>query len=384
MTRIVAKGGRDSLRASAPVRLALRVAVAAWLLALVACTTPLEIGERRYREGDRLAALETWRSVRSDSPYYEAVRRRIAEVENEFDQLVVRYKKRARYYERRGRLAESVLNYRLALKLQPNDGATLDHVQELVRVLATKRAEAERDFLLSFEAGDLARAHVHLGALLALDPFSPEATTHERQLETALTTRLERLLARGRRGFSAGNLNGAEGAFRAVLELEPENESAQGYLAYIARAREEEASAAQFPSAGPTALIREPRDVSATDAEIRAEGFYRNALAAESSGDAFAAIAFDEAALRENPGHARARTHLHALRRRLAPQVSDLVRAGRDHFQEEDLQAALDQWRRALLIDPGHKETQEYVARAERLLENLERLRSDADDPGAT
>ena len=59
------------------------------LLALTACINPLELGERRYREGDRLAALESWRSVRSDSLYYEAVQRRIRDVEDELEQLVV-------------------------------------------------------------------------------------------------------------------------------------------------------------------------------------------------------------------------------------------------------------------------------------------------------
>jgi hypothetical protein len=384
LTRIVAKGVCDPAGPARLARIAPRMVAVALLLALPACTTPLELGERRYREGDRLAALETWRSVRSDSPYYDSVRKRITEVETEFEQLVVRYKKRARYYERRGRLAESVLNYRLALKLQPEDHPTLDHVQDLVRVLAAERKEAERAFRESFEAQDLAQARVHLEALLALDPFSPEVSTHERQLEGAFEAQLERLLARGRRGFSAGNLTAAERAFRAVLELEPENESAQGYLAYIARIRDEEASQALSAASGRAALAAEPREVTATDAEIRAEGFYRNALAAESNGDPFAAIRFAEAALRENNGHVSARNHLQDLRRRLAPQVPELVRAGREHFQEEDLQSALDQWRRALLIDPGHAETREFMSRAERLLENLERLRSDADDPGAT
>jgi len=87
----------------------------------VGCTTPLELGERRYREGDRRAALEIWRDVGSDNPYHDEARQRIAQVENEFEQLVLRYKKRGRYYEQRGRLAESILNYRLALELQTDD-----------------------------------------------------------------------------------------------------------------------------------------------------------------------------------------------------------------------------------------------------------------------
>lgn len=340
------------------------------LVGLLACTNPVELGERRYREGDRLAALEMWRGVGSDSPYHEDARTRIAEVENEFEQLVVRYKKRGRYYEQKGRLAESVLNYRLALKLQPDDRATLDHVQSLARTLAERRETLREAYRASFEAGDLATARTHLEALRTLDPLSPAIATDERHLEAALREEVDTLLARGRRGFSSGNHAKAERVFRQVLALDPENESAQGYLSYIDKIRREEEGESR-------ARAGDPREVDATDAEIRAEGAYQNALAAERAGDPYAAIRYDQAALRADARHAGARAHLASLRRGLAPEVEGLIQAGREHYQQEDLQAALDQWRRVLLIDPDNARAREFVARAERLLENLERLRAD-------
>jgi tetratricopeptide (TPR) repeat protein len=297
----------------------------------------------------------------------------------------VRYKKRGRYYERKERLAESVLNYRLALKLQPDDRETLEHVQQLARVLAARRAELESRYREAMAAGDLALARSHVEALATLDPFDAGVANAERQLEAALGARVERLLARGRRGYSSGNHDAAERAFRAVLELEPENASAQGYLSFIARIRSEEEQAEPPAPAAASAARRplpEPDEVEATPAQIRAEGFYQNALAAERSGDAFGAIRFDVEALGADPGHGAARAHLAGLRSRLAAGIPELVEAGRAAYQEEDLQSALDQWRRVLLIDPEHAQTRDYVARAERLLENLERLRADSD-PGA-
>ena len=62
-------------------------------------------------------------------------------------------------------------------------------------------------------------------------------------------------------------------------------------------------------------------------------------------------------------------------RARLAGEVQGLVEAGREAFGEERLDAALDYWRRALLIDPENERIQAYIARAERQLESLERLR---------
>lgn len=335
----------------------------------MACTTPLELGERRYQEGDPLAALGVWRGIKTDQFEYEAAQKRIDEVEEEFGQRVRFYKKRALYYEERERLAESVLNYRLALRLQQDDRATLDHVQDLVRRLAGEREEKRLELREAFARGDLAAARDALDRLQVLDPLSPETTNDGRPLEVALAAEIEKRLSRGRRGFGSGDHQGAERAFQSVLELDPSNESAQGYLAFIERIREQDRQNATEARPG------EPREVRASDAEIRAEGMYRNALAAERSGDAFDAIRWDLRALRSDSKHSRARRHLAALRGRLSPEVPGLIEAGRRRFQQEDLQSALDLWRRALLVDPNNTEAREYATRAEQLLESLDRLR---------
>lgn len=354
-----------------------RCLVLVLVLAAGGCTTPLELGERRYREGDRRAALDAWRGIRTDSFTYDSAQRRISEVEGEFQQLVVRYLKRGAYYEARDRLAESVLNFRLALNLQPDDQETLAHVQVLVRVLDAKRTQARGVFRERFEAGDLAGARETLVGLRALDPFSAEVAADQREFEAALDGRIRKLLARGRRGFTSGDLRRANRAFRRVLALDEDNESALGYLSYIAKIR---GGVDGTESALPAGA--EPREIDASDAEIRAEGFFQNALAAETAGDLYAAIRYDLAALRVHPVHPRVRSHLVGLRRRLEPQLPDLLGAGREHYQQEDLQAALDQWHKVLLIDPGNEQARDYTARAERLLENLERLR--AEPPPST
>lgn len=337
------------------------------VVALAGCATPLELGERRYREGDRLAALEIWRGVSSDATFYEATQRRIHEVEREFDQLGLRYKKRGRYYERRGRLAESVLNYRLALKLQPDDHETLAHVQELVRELDARKREAEADLRLDMEARDLAGASGHLQALRMIDPFDPQGEIAERRVAKAVQKEVNRLLARGRRGFSSGDHRSASGAFQEVLALDPENDAAQGYLSFIETIRTEDANRARG---------LDPPQMNASEAEIRAEGFYRNSLAAEEAGDPYGAIRHDVSALVLDPNHRKARTHLADLRRELQPSVPGLVAQGREYFEQEDLQSALEEWRKALLIDPSNPDAGEYVERAERMLQNLEQLRA--------
>jgi tetratricopeptide (TPR) repeat protein len=184
---------------------------------------------------------------------------------------------------------------------------------------------------------------------------------------------ITQLLAVGRRGFSDGNHLAAERAFQSVLAIDPNNESARGYLSYIETIRR----ASQTAGGEPAAF--EPPEAFASDAEIRAEGSHQNALAAEALGDRFAAIGHDLQALNAFAGHTGARRHLAETRRQLAPQVDILIEEGRTHFRNEDLQSALDSWRRALLVDPGNERAQAYAARAVRQLENLERLRSEPE-----
>ncbi len=349
------------------------------LIAATACTTALELGERRYSEGDRLGALETWRAINDDAFGYERAQQRILEVQTEFEQLARRYQQRARYYEEKGQLSESVLNYRLALRLRPDDPATLEHVQSVVRSLAARRSELMGDVQRAFARGDLASARRAVEALRLLDPFWPETTAADGQLDAALGAEVNRLLARGRRGFTSGNLNSAQSAFEDVLALDPDNDSARGYLSYIDRIRVEEREI----TATQRAVRRiDPQEVAASEAEIRAEGAHQNALAAERAGDAYRAIGLDLAALRADPKHASARNHLTLVRARMQPQVDDLLQAGQRKFKQEDLQGALDQWRRALLIEPDNAQAREYGARAERMLENLDRMR-DEEAPAA-
>jgi len=347
------------------------------LLLLVAsvagCTTPLAVGERLYREGDRLGALETWRAIPEGSSESAEAQQRIAVVEEEFNRLVKRYKKRARYFEEKGQLAESILDYRLALKLRPDDADTLAHVQQLARTVVSRKAELKQQYDEAFGEGDLPAARTSLGELRKLDPFDPELQTDERQLHDALRLAVTRELSAGRRQFIAGNHDSARRHFQSVLELAPDNETARGYISYIATIqREREASAersATFAS----------RERFASDAEIRAEGFYQNALAAERSGNLYAAIRHDLRALEADRKHRGARRHLNELRSRLSGGVGALIEAGRSAYRDEDLQTALELWSRALLVAPDNERARAYVERAERQLQNLERLRSEPD-----
>lgn len=69
------------------------------------------------------------------------------------------------------------------------------------------------------------------------------------------------------------------------------------------------------------------------------------------------------------------------MRAQLAEEVPGLIDAGRIAFQQEDIQSALDQWQRALLVDPDNERAAQYATRAEKLLQNLEQLRAEPAPP---
>lgn len=228
-------------------------------LVLAGCAATVDTGEQRYREGDLRGALETWRAA--DDP---ALAPRIAAVEAELAVRAEGYIANAREYEREGRLAESILDYRLALALQPDDAQTLAHVQKLAREVAVQRAELLDSYRQVRARGDLEAASEALARLRRLDPFEPAYETEEHRL-------------------------------RATI--------AEEWRRRQDRAREQQAA-----------------------------------------------------------------------------QVESLVQAGRAAFGEEQLETALDLWRRALLIDPQNERVQAYIARAERQLEMLDRLRAQPEE----
>lgn len=223
------------------------------------CATPVDTGERLYRAGDLLGAIEHWRAT--DDP---ALAPRIAAVEAELDARADGYIANAREYEGLGRLAEAILDYRLALTLRPDDAESLAHVQALARTMLVQRAELLDSYRQVRARGDLEAAREALERLRRLDPFEPSYETEEHRLRAAIADEFRRRQER-------------------------------------ARARQVE-------------------------------------------------------------------------------QLESLVEAGRAAFGDEQLETALDLWRRALLIDPHNERVQAYIARAERQLETLDRLRATPEE----
>jgi tetratricopeptide (TPR) repeat protein len=330
---------------------------------LAACATPLQRGERLYRQGDLRGAIEEWGRIAPESGSWEDAQGRLTEVRGELDQRLVRYEKLAAFSEDQGRLAEAILYYRLALKLDPERPEFLDRVQSLARVLDGALRGERRALEAALSERQFADVRTHAVRLERLDPFDPGVQVAVRRARTEVDFEVTRSLEAGKHYYAHGNRTSARRSFDQVLAIDPANETALGYLAYIGRF-----------DAMASGTTPPPLDVSRED--VLAEGHYRSGRAAERADEPFRALAEYEAALRVNPDHASTLRARDALRDRLRGRVEEMYETGKRYFQEEDLQNALQVWRRVLMIDPEHARTRENVARAERMLSRLEEIQT--------
>jgi tetratricopeptide (TPR) repeat protein len=335
-------------------------------VAVVACASPYERGERLYRQGDLRGALEVWRGEPPGAD--PRIPERLLEVEGEFERLLRRYEKRAESFEAEGRLAEAVLFYRLALKLDPNWPVLLHRVQELVRVQQEEVRAKREELSVALAEGRLREASELVSQLGHLDPFDPAIQIDVRQVRAAVGAEVQRYLEVGKEAYAAGNRAGARRSFLAALKLDDQNETALGYLSYLRRFEESEQQPGRSSPPPPPETISQE--------EILAEGHFHAAEQAEGAGEPYRAIAEYQAALRINENHERARRRLERVRDGLRPQIADLYAIGKRYFQDEDLHNAVRVWRQLLMIDPGHERTRENVERAERMLSRLEEIQS--------
>ena len=225
-------------------------AAAVWLgcgaLGLAAgCASLGESGELLYSAGDLRGAIESWRAAGDP-----AVAPRIAAVEAELQSRVRRYIANARELEHEERLAEALLDYRLALELQPDDAENLAHVQQLARDVVARRSALLDAYREVRARGDLAAAEPALAKLRRLDPFEPAYQSEELRLRGAIedeqrarrerarvarAAQVESLVEAGRTAFGDEKLETALDLWRRALMIDPENERIQAYIARAER-----------------------------------------------------------------------------------------------------------------------------------------------------
>lgn len=339
--------------------------VFAFVSVLAGCTTTLERGEELYRQGDLRGAIGVWGEVKPQSTEYDRAQEHLVEAQAEYARRIQRYMKRADFFADEGRLAEAVLYYRLTYKSAPDRTEVQDRVQQLVREQRAQEAEEIRLLREALAVGNLKSASAHAENLERINPFDPSIQLEIDEVEASSGAQVLTNLSEGEAEYARGERESARQSFEAVLELDPQNSTALGYLEYIKRYR--------VPRS-PSELPKPPSAV--WPEEILAEGHYQAAISSEDAGRVYKAISEYNAALKVSPEHSEARAALSRLRERLVPRVDELYREGKRFFQEEDLHNALRVWRQAQLIEPADVRVRENIDRAQKMLDRLEEIQT--------
>lgn len=220
------------------------------LLCLCGCASPLDRGEERFTQGDPHGALEVWEGIPDTHSEHAAAAARIAALRADLALRAARQLEEAEQLEAENRLAEAILAYRLALRLEAADAAVLAHVQRLAREALRRAATLQASYARELAAGDLEGAWETLQRLRALDPFEPRYESEERALRAARHAEwevreerlrvqrlgeVEALAAAALEAFRAERLEEALELWQRALLLDPHNERVQSYVSRAER-----------------------------------------------------------------------------------------------------------------------------------------------------
>ena len=150
----------------------------------------------------------------------------------------------------------------------------------------------------------------------------------------------------------------------AALELKPDHAGAKSYLEAIERRLSDgEGERVVSPNEPPATLRLKER-------RWRLQRLMGNGDWLEARREAKTLVELD-------PHDQEARRWLSLCRSRCQEKADYLFQQGIRHFQEEDLEAAIEAWRQVLLFEEDHRKAKEYLERASVMREKIRRIRQE-------
>ncbi len=312
--------------------------------------------ERVESEG-LLAAQRAWAAVAEVEPSDPDVRRRLAELASNRLTLATVHLARAQSLHEGGRLHEALQEADLAARLDPARGEARALVVRLQAETAAAAAAATRP---------------RVEPAVAVPAVTPAST--------------------GSPSADAARVEDGPGPARAEVgkpeaKVKPKEAAAKP----DARAdgqKESRADRKPAPKGGEARPEESPPPASGTVSGPQAEAIVREAVAVAQSaarrGDyrrALRVLAHAEAQVPGNPDLALERT---AIQRLVDAEVEERINRGISRFQLEDLEGAIEEWRRALELDPDNAVALDYRKKAEGMLKKIEEIREEARRRGDT
>lgn len=249
----------------------------------------------------------------------------------------------ARALEARGNIPDAIAIYRQIAASDPYNTLARERLAAAERKLDSAVLTEVRagDSLKAVRDYDGARAAYERA--LAMDPSSPAVQFRLDSLGMSLKEDLNATLARADTHLSKGRQAQAERDYENVLRRDPGNARAREGLSTIRRLQNQ-----QLFESGKAAYEERRYDQ---------------------------ALPIFETVLQQDPRHSEAKRYLAMTREALKPVVETHFRNGLQHYLTEEYKEALDDWKKALRIDPENEAILGYAQRAEEKIRALEELK---------
>ena len=278
------------------------------------------------------------------------------------DQLAAPHRAQAEALERGGHLRQAAEAWTTALALAPDHEPSRQARKRLRERMERELAEHMKEGWHALARDDAADAHRHFLAALAIDPNSQAAQQALRATPAPLASAADAKAngADARANSADARANGADakanGAVARPVSLTPSSPR----LDTMAKPRVESNSTARPLTASlPRPLGEDVRKPDALYAAAQAH------LAEQRDEDAHRALA---QLVKVSPGYKDSATLLRNVRARL---VQQRYQEGLRLLREERLEAAIEQWRGTLELDPKHANARRNIEQAERMLRTL-------------
>ncbi len=190
---------------------------------------------------------------------------------------------------------------------------------------------------------EIEKARRNYQLALELDPGNDSLTARIADLKEVARSNVRTILNRANSYLNRNQLDEAQREYERVLSLESRNSRALQGLEMIRGKRIEEV--------------------------------LQKGISSFNESDYLSALGSFLQVLEKDPRNREAADLLAQTRRLLKPEVENLFRTGLQFYTKDNFKSAIEEWDRALLIDPEHPGTIEYKKRAEEKLQALEKLK---------
>jgi tetratricopeptide (TPR) repeat protein len=289
---------------------------------------------------------------------------------------------KARHLESSGAFGDAALAYGRVAALSPGHQAATSG-QERCRRLSDRRAarsEAIRQQYTravdAFTSEEFVQARIGFERVLELNPTDSEAREMLGRTQQAIERRTESHLQLATRLIEDGVLEEAENLIVQARKLDPQARRLADAEAHLrsARAATARAATAQADSARSGATPDPDAGASKTVAasperQKEMDDLYRRGVAALQDGRAQDAIKYWELVWSFDPEYERVRDHLNR----------EYVTQGMERFAQGDLTGAIQDWEKALRVDPSDDRALAYITRAQEQLVRTRQILGEGD-----